>query len=308
LATPKPKKKKPKHAIRSKLSYPKVFAAALKQAQAELDATPERPTPGQRVQLKAADIKTQTELFQPRSFWLGSYELDNNHVQKLEREIELGGELDPLVVIKLKDSWVLVDGHHRLKAYENLERQEPIICEWFAGSVLEASDLSVRSNRVYKLEMNQHDKMEMAWRRVLLGGYSKQQLVDLCGVAYGTIGNMRKVLSVYNDAESEEGKQFRARLKEAGAGHRGIDDLPWQFASMTYKGVEPEEISKHEAAVKLAGRMHDRLGDRLSKDPQITASALAIYDRSLPQQLQEPLEIEARLVAAADAGVAPWEL
>jgi hypothetical protein len=64
------------------------------------------------------------------------------------------GELDPVVVIKLKEyadnpytgersellgrCWIIVDGHHRLEAYRKNKHEKPILCEWFDGTAREA--------------------------------------------------------------------------------------------------------------------------------------------------------------------------
>jgi len=149
-----------KHKPREKLSSPQQFREAIAAAQAQLDATDERPTPVQQVKLRVKEIETRTDLFQPRGFFMGVFELDKQFVKKLEREIRIRGELEPLLVIKLGSRWVIIDGHHRLEAHKNLKWQGPLTCDWFPGSVQEAVDESVRRNSVIKLPMAQPDKFE----------------------------------------------------------------------------------------------------------------------------------------------------
>src|SRR5262245_33940129 len=116
---------------------------AVRKAQAELV----RPNNGETtVTLKVQEIFTRTELFQPRGFFSQLFEIDNGHVKKLAREIRIKGELDPVMVVKLGETWTCVDGHHRLAAYEKNRWAQPITCVWFDGSIKEAVDESIRLN------------------------------------------------------------------------------------------------------------------------------------------------------------------
>jgi hypothetical protein len=282
-----------KHKPRDKRLTPQEFSAAIAAAQKQLDATEERPTPGQQVTLKAEEIETRTDLFQPRGFYLGVYELDKQFVKKLEREVRIRGELEPLLVIKLGSHWVIVDGHHRLEAYKNLKWLEPLICVWFAGSVQEAVDESVRRNSVIKLPMDQPDKFEQAWKRTVLswpwgGGSSwssKSQVVTLCGVADGTVAKMRRIVSRYYE-NSAASKLLHERLG------RPIAEVGWGRAHAAWLNLEDKDVDEQAKAAKLARAIRSRLEDQLSRDPEVTAKALAIYDPDLPGPLQHCLLAE----------------
>src|SRR5262249_27736204 len=78
-----------------------------------------RPSNGDEltVLVAAQDVETRPELFQPRTFGLSLKQVDENNVHKLMRLIGTLGELDPIVVVKLGQRWVCVDGHHRVEAY-----------------------------------------------------------------------------------------------------------------------------------------------------------------------------------------------
>jgi hypothetical protein len=71
--------------------------------------------------------------------------------------------------MRLGDVWICVDGHHRLAAYQALKWKPKLRCEWFKGSVWEAVDAGMRANSKIKLNMQQEDKFENAWKRVVLG-------------------------------------------------------------------------------------------------------------------------------------------
>jgi hypothetical protein len=72
-------------------------------------------------------------------------------------------------------------GHRRFK------------CEWFPGSVQGAVDESIRRNAKTKLNVPKEDKMEEAWKRVLLGQGTKKQIALLCDVSPRSVANMRMV-------------------------------------------------------------------------------------------------------------------
>ncbi|BBB95385.1 ParB/Srx family N-terminal domain-containing protein [Bradyrhizobium elkanii] len=158
---------------------PYVTAKALQEAEARL-VKPEvidgRPV---YVNLKPQDIKQRLELFQPRRPGYGLRTLDTNHVNTLVTRINRKGELDPPLVVKFETTnqytgkvdgheWVVVDGHHRLAAYQKAKHTGPISCQWFAGPARAAMDASVHRNEKAHLPIEQGDKHEAAWTRTLL--------------------------------------------------------------------------------------------------------------------------------------------
>jgi hypothetical protein len=282
LKEPKRSLGRKKHRVREKpANSPGEFGAAVRAAQKQLDATTERPAPGQQVALAVNEIETRTELFQPRGFYMGVYELDNSFVSKLKREIGIRGELDPVLVIKLGTAWVVVDGHHRLDAYKRFGWKEPLTCDWFGGNVHEAVDESVRRNSVLKLQMDQPDRLEQAWKRTVLHWGSKADVRKLCGVSDGLVAMMRRVEARYRE-DSDAGRLFRERL--AGV---GIDEVSWSAARAAFLDLEQKEVDQHEAAAKLAKRMRSSLQDRLSLNHEITALALELYDFALVEFLKD---------------------
>ena len=128
-----------------------------------------KPAKGQKtIKLEPQEIGFRLALFQPREFLGGLKKTDGKTVRDLAHSIGIYGELDPVLVIKLDEEFVCVDGHHRLEAYKKTKRTQPIKCEWFPGSVQEAVDESMRRNAKTKLNVPKEDKMEEAWKRVLL--------------------------------------------------------------------------------------------------------------------------------------------
>ncbi|MGY3486108.1 hypothetical protein ACVW1C_003991 [Bradyrhizobium sp. USDA 4011] len=250
--------------------------AEVKKATKEL----ERPSKedGLVVSVRVQDVDTRPQLFQPRIFAQGVKEVDESNVHKLMRLIGTIGELDPIVVVKLASRWICVDGHHRLEAYSRLDWKEPIRASWFPGDVRAALDHAVTSNEVVKLDIPDRDRFEVAWQRVVLGWGSKAEIARLAVVSPRLVGNMRMIKAKY-DKGDDFSKQFRAALGAE------LKDVTWRRAKMAHDGAEPGQIDKHEAAVKLAKTLGNRLHHKLSEDPEVTAIALALYDQHLPQPL-----------------------
>jgi ParB-like nuclease domain len=194
------------------------------------------------------------------------------------RRIGTVGELDPVVVIKLRGRWVCVDGHHRLAAYTRLRWHEPIRAKWFPKGVREALDHAVTTNEVVKLEIPDADRFEVAWQRVVLGWGSKADIARIADVSERLGGNMRVVKAQY-EKDDAFGRKFPRDLRAP------LHEVTWPRARMTRDGITPGEINKHEQAVKLAKALTSRMHSKLSEDPEVTARALALYDRYLPQPL-----------------------
>src|SRR6266581_1688123 len=105
---------------------------ALREAEAQLER-PEITNGGPvYVQVPPQDIGERVEIFQPRRPGWGTRKLETSHVNKLKTRIQRKDELDPVLVVKLAGKWIVVDGHHRLAAYEKAKHTAPIKCEWFA--------------------------------------------------------------------------------------------------------------------------------------------------------------------------------
>src|SRR5262249_39191583 len=133
-------------------------------------------------------------------------------------------------------------------------------------------------NKKIRLNVPQADRLEEAWKRVLLGGWSKAEIVTLCGVGEGSVAFMRRVV-----ARSQEADKFASEFKRRLGSP--LTEASWAQVRMTYNGLEPREINKEMDAAKLAKRINSRLTNLLSRDPEVTARALELYDPELPEQL-----------------------
>jgi hypothetical protein len=273
---------------------------ALKEA--ERDIVRPGPEDAEAVRLLPSEIDVLPELFQPReipSRPRGSGYIDKKYTKQLQREIAKVGELDPVVVIKLKktltnpylksdttpvNQWIIVDGHHRLEAYLKDGWGEPIECQWFRGTAREATDISVKLNSKIKLPMSMQNKQDAAWKRVLLNDCSIAQIATTCGVGKTMVKFMRRVRARYYDRTDRSSftKRFREEV-------RPIEECAWTFARMAYINKDKTERTKDQKAETLAKRMRTALEGRLSKDAEVTAMALVKYDPELATALLKEL-------------------
>jgi hypothetical protein len=181
---------------------------ALEDAARRLDTEDHTPT----VELSVKQIKLMPVLFQPRER-LDMRNVDAGHVKSLKRAVKVYGDIAPPTVIRLKGTgFVVVDGHHTLEAYREAKRTT-IKCEWFPGTVREAYDQSMLRNSRDKLPVTQADRMQAAWRRVLIGGWTAEQIKAVCGASLRQVGHMRQLIRVAEET-SKRGAAFRARLRE----------------------------------------------------------------------------------------------
>ena len=272
----------------------KAFQDALEKAERQI-TTAGRPTGADAtVEVLPSAIEICPELFQPREFSFGLRGTDKDHVKKLARFVGIQGELDPIVVIKLGKKFVCVDGHHRLEAYKAEKWLKPIKCEWFGGSVREAADESVSRNAKDRLNVPQADRLEGAWKRVLLEWGSKAQIVHLCNVGDGTVAQMRRVMEHWRKRDTL-GNEFRRNL-----GGGNLYETSWAQAKLAWLGVGVSEIDDELQAERLARRIRGRLTDLLSRDPKVTARALALYDPELPKGLADAWGVPSAVSAIAD--------
>jgi hypothetical protein len=235
--------------------------------------------------LNVKQITTRMELFQPRRFSAGLRAVDPRHVKQLKTRIDRKGELDPVLVVRLGDEWVCVDGHHRIAAYGQEKPNGTIIkCEWFRGSALEAANESLRLNEVIKLPVNQPDRFEEAWRRTVNGWGSRREVSTLAGVSSGMVSMMRRVVNQHREQSTPHGRELRAKLGP------DLSIYSWSRVRAEWVGITPAERDKEADAAKLARLINNKLTNLLSTDAAVTAQALWLYDQELCRELVSELK------------------
>nr|WP_196815241.1 ParB/RepB/Spo0J family partition protein [Mesorhizobium sp. L2C054A000] len=212
-------------------------------------------------------ITKMPALFQPRG-------MSEKHIGDLVRVIQNHGEVDPLTVIAVGSRAVLVDGHHRLEAYERAKKLAGIPVTYFDGTPEEAVLEAGRANSKAKLPMSGQERQNYAWRLVLLGQHSKAKIVQAAGVSAGQVGNMRVVLRKLGEEAFGFTSWWRARRHAQGEVEEHSD--------------EDRDQWMQDMADDFADRLVKTFAMSLAEQPEIAAMALASYfGRRLPDVVQE---------------------
>lgn len=276
-----------------------VAAKALAQAEKELVKPPSAAEGAQWIEgtyvthadgrvyanINVKSIATRLELFQPRRFSAGMRAVDATFVRALKTRIDRKGELDPVLVVKLRDEWVCVDGHHRIEAYGQGKSDGTVIkCEWFRGSAREAANESLRLNEIIKQPVSQSDRFEEAWRRTVNGWGSKREVVTLTGTSEGMVSLMRRVVKQHKEQSTPHARELRAKLGP------DLSEYSWSRVRAEWVGLTPKEREQGAEAAKLARILNNRVAHMRSMEPAVIAEALWLYDRDLCSALVDALQ------------------
>lgn len=203
-------------------------------------------------------------LFQPRP-------VSELHVATLLRSVKERGELEPLLVFILGDKPVLIDGHHRVAAYRRAKVTRGVPVRYFEGSpeaaVLEAGNANSRA----KLPMAPAERQDYAWRLVLMGSYSKNQIAGAACVAERQVAYMRSA------------------FKELGA--EACEYRGWAQARMAWKGRTGAEMTEEEREDWItarretwASKISRAVGPRFLADvPEAAAAVALLMGRRAPE-------------------------
>lgn len=121
----------------------------------------------------------------PESFQVRGEALSEHHLNELHRALKRVDDLDPVLVMLLDDTFVLLDGHHRLEAYRRSKDRTDIPVTVFQGSVDEAVLTAAKANTQSVLPMDNRQRQNLAWRLVLTSKFSKQQIKAYAGISDG---------------------------------------------------------------------------------------------------------------------------
>jgi hypothetical protein len=222
--------------------------------------------------LPISKIAQKPELFQPRN-----NVLDERHITELVRSIKVNKFLDPIKVILVGNTPILIDGHHRLAAYEVAKVKSDVPVTYFDGSIREAVIEAGSSNCKTKLPIDGKQRNNYAWRLVLMDVFSKSEIRKASGVSDGLIGVMRRTkreLTEKGYPLFDYSEWWRAR--NANKGSDGAFDRQYD------EGWEEEESDE------WADRLSKTFGTKLLTQPGIAAKALEKhFGRKLDGLLKE---------------------
>jgi hypothetical protein len=244
--------------------------------------TNETPAPGTTsttVDLARDSIRVAAGVFQwriPRRNMLPSDDHIFGMAQALHRQRT---PLTPIIVFPVGDVFYVMDGHHRLAAYDTARWTKAIPAQVYQGSLDAAWRSALGRNSRDKLPMSKEDKTSAAWRIVKKNDPrdSIASTANLSQVSESTVDNMRKVWRTINDGKHGDPKELQA--------------LTWGMARMRAAGREDWaelEDWREQEANKLVDALHRaKLIGRLTKSTDILALVLEKLGEGLPAALME---------------------
>jgi hypothetical protein len=205
---------------------------------------PDLSTPPDRMPLDTLEVLP--EIFQPRKIEEDDAKQPSKHaraagvvfaehVAKLAAHLsDPGKELDPILVLRVGNRSIVVDGHHRMAAY-TLKGRQHIPVRWFRGGPRDAYIEAGRQNFKDTAQSSTATKSQAAWVMVCDDQmeWNRPQIIDATTVSEGTVASMRRVLAAYRRrGETPPGLWHDARkaLREDG------DD---------YEGEQPQRVAQN---------------------------------------------------------------
>lgn len=228
---------------------PEARTAVLERLRREVTDNP-KPQPGSPSRLHHGQVDLEPVVFQPRMF-RGTIGLSEAHIEVMMHAIRHapGNLIDPVEVWWTGKRWVIVDGHHRLLAYQRLASipsKKRIDAEMnvmvFEGSLGQAMCRSAATNSKDKLPMQSADKTEVAWRLVCMDESSIKEIAESAETAKRTISYMRDVLK---NLKVRITTQLETDLWDSDVTEDWIDDpinLTWKQARDIAKGGSYTEV------------------------------------------------------------------
>lgn len=249
-----------------------------------------KPNATRPVSLRIADIKMAPAVFQPRIFH-GGREHEEAHVKELTRALRSSKNRAPLphiLVIRIGRQTYCVDGHHRLAAYKAAGWTAEVPVEWFERSIREAAQEAIVRNSHDKLPMNRREKLEAAWRLVVLDdGLAKADIVRLTTVSNGTVGNMRQTLERLREEHASEPAEIDEHSGEASKTAFECR-LTWAQVKDRNRDVTEWDEAKDERIIsEWADKLGKAFGREWGRQPQLAARAIERYAPRLPRKIAE---------------------
>lgn len=222
----------------------------------------------QRKLLPIADLRTA-----PMTFQFREQELTHFHVTDLIAALNSGQELDPMTVwINEQGHYIVVDGHHRLAAYQAVNWKKKVKVEVHTCSQAEARLLALSENAKARLPMTQVERGNAAWALVCDEfDYSKRQIVEATGISSGTVATMRRVKKQL-EAEEEEIPEY------------------WKQALRLSQGKDAKEMTEDMREALIQNRtniLDDKVGKDIAAMAEIQIEAVErMLSRRLGQKVQ----------------------
>jgi hypothetical protein len=269
---------------RADVHMPDDSGKTVEQLQADIDQAGPKAAEGPQRRTVARDsIHIAEAVFQ----WRGDRRWDqwarDNHIYTLSKVIKDSGKpLDRLLVMPVGERFYVMDGHHRLAAYDTAGWAKGIPVEVFAGTLAQARVRALASNVKDKLPMTDQAKSEAAWTitKENLGDLTAEQVRQVTGKSIRTIRSMRQVWRELN-ARKDVDRDDLMKLTWMQARHL------WEGKTLDTDNFDRDDWKQRQAqAVVDLIRKHN-VAKGLLDDPEVTALALRMLSEKLPERLIE---------------------
>ena len=236
-------------------------AEGLDHIRATLKTNPEGPSaPTKGLPLTA--IIVCEAVFQRRDTF-GNRHGREEHVRDLKRAIQDNPEaMEPIDVWWGGDGWYLLDGHHRVLAYESLKFSRNVPVRVIPGSLDDALAHVGRANTRNKLPMTKDERMSLAVFYVLaFPEKSYRDVAEISGVGKSQVGIIKKAID-----------------QVIALGHTRAELLgtSWYEIQRLARGDADNDYDYHGEMRKIANEIKKALGPILGKSPHYKTEAVAM--------------------------------
>jgi signal recognition particle subunit SEC65 len=203
----------------------------------------------------------------------------DDHVLELANTIAATGKpLDAVLVFSAGDKFYVVDGHHRLAAYDTAGWTKVIPVTVGEGSLEQAADAGLKRNSKNTRNMSRKEKQEAAWRLgKRLPCPTREAIYEATTVSPSTQDGMRRLLKKLR--ASEETPDTIAGMTYAQA-------LGKQWSADETRPKWDADLWLSEKADKLVKKIEDAgIGFMLRENHEVAAMALERIDASLTHSL-----------------------
>lgn len=232
--------------------------------------------------LRRADIVVMPTVFQPRDA------VDAGLIGELVTALRGTGKpfSERVAVTWAPDAagrarWAVVDGHHRLAAYERAKWSKAIPVEVVAGTVEDAGQVAFERNKENKARLSPSARMERAWLlvcRVATGArkMTHKQIMDAAGVS-----------------RSQVKDQMFPACRELIADGWNPGEFTWAMTRARKVGKGLNELEQAKADAKRATGLRDAIlkaGFKPSAHLDALLEALRLIDERLPQRIAQRVQ------------------
>lgn len=251
-------------------------AVALLRDAEGIEVPGEIPTEG----LPLDEIVTLENVFQHRMDEAAEIEREQ-HIKQLSIALkQMDPEhraLDPILVMRMEDLWVCVDGHHRLGAYREAE-VTTVPARAIEGSMDDAIRVAGKENTKAKLNLTKRDRMNAAWRFTAQRIGSRREVAEDTGVSTSQVSTMRRMRE---EIEAMRGNPAAMDYREARSFLRGETD-------------ERDEGWEDKQVAEIERRLSKEFGKSLHKNSTLFAQALYNFSPSTVRAIVQEYASEYR--------------